>query len=170
MESEWFNFLSITRNTWVFLLHQQIAKPFTHCSIISTCIYSKCLTFFFFTLGVQQSNKTQNKKPLYTKTMAYQRRWVHSAFILESADGRCRCWFLVCYSYILFGLRFAFCLSATTFLWFQSPDFTKCRAYCRRNENIKEVEKEQKEENNYKKTVSFLQTKVSGTDLVSFSA
>jgi hypothetical protein len=50
----------------------------------------------------------------------------------------------------------------------------KCRAYCRRNENIKEVEKEQKVENtpsgNYYKTVSVLQTKVSGNDLKSFSA
>jgi hypothetical protein len=50
----------------------------------------------------------------------------------------------------------------------------KCRAYCRRNENIPEVGKEQKEENtpsgNYCKTVSSLQNKVSGNDLKSFSA
>jgi len=50
----------------------------------------------------------------------------------------------------------------------------KCRASCRRNKNIKEVEKEQKVGNtpsgHYCKTVSVLQTKVSGNDLNSFSA
>jgi hypothetical protein len=50
----------------------------------------------------------------------------------------------------------------------------KYKVCCRRNENIKGVEKEQKEENtpsgNYCKTFSVLQTKVSGNDLVPFSA
>jgi hypothetical protein len=50
----------------------------------------------------------------------------------------------------------------------------KCRAYCRRNENIKEVEKEQKVENtpsgNYCKTISALHTKVLGNDVKYFSA
>lgn len=97
--------------------------------------------------------------------MAYQRPWVHSAFILKSTEGKRRFLFLVCYSYILFGLRFAFCLYVTKFLWFQSPGFMKCWTYCRRNENIK-VEKEQKEENtpsgNYCKTVTFYTLRFQG--------
>jgi len=104
--------------------------------------------------------------------MSYQRRWVHSAFNLKSAKGRCRCWFLVCYSYILFGIRFAFCLSATKFLWFQSPGFMKCKTYCWRNEKIKEIEKEQKEKSTHQVAIIakpfFLQTKVSGNDLLIF--